>query len=227
MTRPHAAGPAQGTPPGHRPAFRRSPVNFGQTPAATESRDGWTVVLRYRGEDGHPGPFLVDLTHRRRWDYQDSRIATHRPMGLPVPERFGDVGVHGPLVINRMNRTQVAVWHLGDGPAPTAPPDPGFTDTGDGHCMLAFVGARVPEVLEHLTSLDLFDPARPTPFLTQGPILHVPCQVVTFAPDLVVLTCARGYGETFAAAALHSGAIEGLRPGGEDAFNSIDGSPSE
>ena len=175
------AGPARDAPLGHRLAFRRSPVSFGATPAATESRDGWTVTLRYESEDGHPGPFLVDLSHRPRWDYQDSRVATHRPMGLPVPERFGGVGVHDPLVINRMNRTQVAIWHLGDGRPPSTPPEPGFTDTGDGHCMLAFVGAGVPEVLEHLTPLDLFDPARPAPFLTQGPVLHVPCQVVTFA----------------------------------------------
>ena len=200
------------------PAHRRSPVSFGATPAATESRDGWTIVLRYEHEVGHPGPFLVDLSHRPRWDYQHSQVATHRPMDLPVPERFGQVGVHGPLVINRMNRTQVAIWHLGDGPPPSTPPEPGFTETGDGHCMLAFVGAGVPEVLEHLTALDLFDPARPAPFLTQGPILHVPCQVVTLAPDLVVLTFARGYGETFARAALDSGEVSGLRPGGEETF---------
>ncbi len=204
-----------------RPAFRRSPVSFGAVPAATESRDGWTVALRYEGEDGHPGPLLVDLSHRRRWDYQDRRVGTHRPMQLPVPERFGEVGVHGPLVINRMNRTQVAIWHLGDDPPPPTPPQSGFTDTGDGHCMLAFVGRGVPAVLEHLTALDLFDPARPAPFLTQGPFLHVPCQIVTFAPDLVVMTLARGYGETFAQAALSSGAIAGLRPGGETAFGRV------
>ena len=204
-----------------RPAFRRSPVAFDATPATTESRDGWTVVLRYEGEDGHPSPCLVDLSHRPRWDYQDSQVATHRPMGLPVPERFGQVGVHGPLVINRMNRTQVAIWHLGDEPPPATPPDAGFTETTDGHCMLAFVGARVPEVLEHLTPLDLFDPARATPFLTQGPVLHVPCQIVTFGTDLVVMTFARGYGETFAEAALDSGAIAGLRPGGEAVFRQV------
>jgi len=202
-----------------RPAYRRSPVSFGATPAATEPRDGWTVVLRYEGENAHPGPFLVDLSHRCRWDYQDSEVATHRPMGLPVPERFGEVGVHGPLVINRMNRTQVAIWHLGAGAPPPMPPEPSFTDIGDGHCMLAFVGAGVPDVLEHLTALDLFDPAHATPFLTQGPILHVPCQVVTFAPDLVVMTLARGYGETFAEAALASGAIAGLRTGGVRVFS--------
>lgn len=205
-------------PTRHRPSHRRSPVSFVATPTATEQRDGWTVVLRYQREDDHPGPFLVDLSHRHRWDYQHGQVATRRPMDLPVPERFGEVGVHRPLVINRMNRTQVAIWHLGTAAPPPAPPDPGLTETTDGHCMLALVGAGVPEVLEHLTPLDLFDPARPRPFLTQGPVLHVPCQIVTFADDLVVMTCARGYGETFARATLDSGGLSGLRPGGEETF---------
>lgn len=209
-------------------AFRRSPCSVGAKPAETELRDGWNVVLRYEGEDGDPdrgdghpdsGPRLVDLSHRRRWDFQDSGVGGLRPMGLPVPERFGQVGVHEGLVINRMNGTQVAIWHLGTAPPPDTPPDTGFTEVTDGHCMLAFVGSGVQEVLEHLTSLDLFDPARDMPFLTQGPVLHVPCQVVTFAPDLVVMTLARGYGETFAEAALASGVIEGLAPGGEAGFN--------
>ena len=211
-------GPARDRVLAGRPAFRRSPVVFDANPAATEVRDGWTVVLRYRHEEQHAGPTLVDLSHRRRWDYQDGSVATQRPMDLPVPREFGQVGVHGSLVINRMNRTQVAIWHLGDDPAPATPPETAFTEITDGHCMLAFVGSEVPAVLEHLTSLDLFDPARRMPFLTQGPVLHVPCQIVTLATDLVVMTCARGYGETFAHTALHSGALAGLRPGGEEAF---------
>ncbi len=212
---PHGAGPANRTP------IRRSPVTFPATPAGTELRDGWTVVLRYQDDEHHPGPWLVDLSHRRRWDFQDRDIVAQRPMDLPVPEQFGQVGVHGPLVINRMNRTQVAIWHLGQGPSPRTPQTPGLTETTDGHGMLAFVGPGVPQVLEHLTPLDLFDPARPTPFLTQGPVLHVPCQIVTFAADLVVMTFARGYGETFARAVLKSGAIAGLRPGGEDSFRRL------
>ena len=206
---------------GNRIPYRRSPVTFNATPAETGLRDGWTVVLRYEGEDRHPGPWLVDLSHRRRWDFQDGDIAAHKPMDLPVPEQYGRVGVHGPLVISRMNRTQVAIWHLGEGDPPSTPPWTGFTETNDGHCMLAFVGPGVPQALEHLTPLDLFDPARPTPFLTQGPVLRVPCQIVTFAVDLVVMTFARGYGETFAQAALKSGAIEGLRPGGEESFHRV------
>lgn len=199
-------------------ALRRSPVAFTATPAATEVRDGWPVVLRYEEEEGHGGPWLVDLSHRRRWDFQDGRIASLRPMGLRVPVEFGQVGVRGPLVINRMNRTQVAIWHLGADHPPEPPPETALTETTDGHCMLAFAGTGVPDALEHLTPLDLFDPGRPRPFLTQGPVLHVPCQVITFARELVVMTFARGYGETFARAALQSGALAGLAPAGEDVF---------
>ena len=198
--------------------FRRSPAPFDGAPAETELRDGWTVVLRYEDEDDHPGPWLVDLSHRRRWDFQDRHLAAQTPMDLPVPEEYGQVGIHGPLVINRMNRTQVAIWHLGEEPPPPTPQVSGCTETTDGHCMLAFAGPGVPQVLEHLTALDLFDPARPTPFLTQGPVLHVPCQIVTFAAHLVVMTFARGYGRTFADAALKSGGPVGLTPGGERRF---------
>ena len=198
--------------------FRRSPVNFDGTPAETELRDGWTVVLRYEDEDDHLGPWLVDLSHRRRWDFQDADVAAHRPMELPVPGEYGQVGIHAPLVINRMNRTQVAIWHLGEGSPPPTPQTTGFTETTDGHCMLAFVGPGVRRVLEHLTPLDLFYPARPIPFLTQGPVLRVPCQIVTFAADLVVMTLARGYGQTFADAALRSGGPAALTPGGERRF---------
>ena len=200
-------------------AVRRSPVEFAATPAATELRDGWQVVLRYEEEERRGGPWIVDLSHRRRWDFQDSSLTSHRPMELEVPDGFGQVGIHGPLVINRMNRTQVAIWHLGAGRPPEPPPETALTETTDGHCMLAFVGHGVSAALEHLTPLDLFDPARPTPFLTQGPVLHVPCQVVTLAAELVVMTLARGYGETFARAALESGALAGLAPAGEDVFN--------
>ena len=211
-------GPTAPTGPIAPPDRRRSPVAFDANPAATEMRDGWRVVLRYQHEERHQGPRLVDLSHRRRWDFQDGSVATQRPMDLPVPPSYGQVGVHGSLVINRMNRTQVAIWHLGAETPPATPEETAFTETTDGHCMLAFAGDGVPAVLEHLTSLDLFDPARPMPFLTQGPVLHVPCQIVTFSTDLVVMTFARGYGETFAHAALHSGGLAGLGPGGEEVF---------
>lgn len=198
--------------------MRRSPVDLPASAAATESRDGWTVVLRYEGEERHGGPWLVDLSHRCRWDYQDADIVAQTPMDLPVPRQSGQVGVHGPFVINRMNRTQAAIWHLGSGSPPETHRATGLTETTDGHCMLAFAGAGVGDVLEYLTALDLLDPGRRMPFLTQGPVLRVPCQVVTFAPDLVVMTCARGYGATLADALLKTRAPARLAPGGEEVF---------
>ena len=73
--------------------------------------------------------------------------------------------------------------------------------------------------MEHVTSLDLFPPDPAPPFLTQGPILGVPVQAVTLAPDCLVLTCARGYGATLAPSFLGSAKAAGLEPGGEDRFN--------
>jgi hypothetical protein len=200
----------------NRIAVRRSPVRFAATPLQQTTRDGWDVVLQYPDEGD--GPWLVDLSHRARWDFQDLRLDDHRPLGLPVPPTPGDVSVRDGMAIMRMNRTQVALWHLGDGPPPVAPAATPYTETTDGHCMLAFVGPDLPSVMEHLTNLDLFNPALHVPRLTQGPVLHVPCQVVTFSPECVVMTFSRGYGQPFADAVIESAAPVGLKPGGEEKF---------
>ncbi len=212
-------GPSRALPKTQVPLpFRCSPVAFPAAPAEQEIRGGWNVVRRYLGEEGHSGPWLVDLSHLRRWDYQDGKVETRIPLGLPVPREVGQVGVHGSVVIARMNPTQASVWHMAPGPPPGTPSEACWTETTDGHCMVAFVGQGVSIVLEHLSALDLFDPQRPRPFLTQGPVLRVPCQVVTFAQDLVVMTLSRGYGKTFVAAALESGGPAGLAPAGEGVF---------
>ena len=195
---------------------RRSPVVFDATPVATEPRTGWQVVTAYADE--RDGPWLVDLSHRARWDLQDRRIDEHRPFGLTVPGTPGEVAVENGLMINRMNRTQSAIWHVGPGPAPRMPAVVSYTDTTDSHAWLAIVGPAAPAVLERVSNLDLFPPGRDMPFLTQGPVLHVPCQVVTWAADLVLVACSRGYGRTFAEALFHSGADLGLRPAGEAVF---------
>ncbi len=197
---------------------RVSPVRFDAEPDETKERDSWNVVLAYRDEGD--GPWLVDLSHRHRWDYQDGNLDERRPFGLEVPQTAGGVSLDGNLTINRMNRTQVSIWHLGEGEAPNMPDEVGFTHVTDGQCMLGVVGNSAPEAMEHLSNLDLFAPSRTFPFLTQGPLLHVPCQVVTFGPDCVVLTASRGYGRSLAEAMLRSARPVGLRPGGERRFTS-------
>jgi len=199
---------------------RRSPVRFAAMPARVEERDGWDVVRSF--DDEGDGPWLVDLSHRARWDYQDRRVSEHRPAGLEVPARPGEVGVARGLMINRMNRTQVAIWHVGPGPAPGLPDNEAnavaFTETTDSHCWLAIIGAAASAVTERVTSLDLFAPGRRPPFLTQGPVLQTPCQIVTAGRDGVLIALARGYGQTFADALLHAGRERGLAPAGEERF---------
>lgn len=198
------------------PLTRRSPVAFDAPPLATESRDGWEVVTSYADEGG--GPWLVDLSHRARWDLQDRDLSERRPFDLAVPARPGEVAVGGGLMINRMNGTQAAIWHVGPGPAPSTPAGVSHTETTDSHCWLAVLGDAAPAALERVTNLDLFPPGRQGPFLTQGPVMHIPCQVVTWAPDLVLIALSRGYGQTFVEALLHSARDVGLRPGGEKVF---------
>ncbi|WP_419938926.1 2Fe-2S iron-sulfur cluster-binding protein [Candidatus Palauibacter sp.] len=218
--RPGRSGeaPSQAAPAAHR----RSPVRFDAVPARTQRRAGWNVVLDYESDRAPPDALrracLVDLSHRARWDVQHRNIGTLRPSGLDVPRRPGEVVVRDGLMINRMNGTQASIWHVGPGATPAMPDGPHYTDTTDSHGWLALLGGSVPEVLESVTGLDLFEPGRPRPFLTQGPILHVPCQIVTWREDLVLIACSRGYGRTFVEALFESGRRAGLRPAGERIF---------
>lgn len=218
--RPPRSGEASSQPA--PAAHRRSPVRFDAAPARTERRAGWNVVLDYESDraraDAPRRACLIDLSHRPRWDVQNRDIRTVRPFGLDVPRTPGEVAIRDGLMINRMNGTQASIWHVGPGAAPAMPDSPHYTDTTDSHCWLALLGDAVSEVLESVTDLDLFDPARARPFLTQGPILHVPCQIVTWRDDAVLLTCSRSYGRTFVKALLKSGRHAGLRPAGERVF---------
>ena len=218
--RPGRSGeaPSQAVPAAHR----RSPVRFDAAPARTEHRVGWHVVLDYESDrapaDALRRACLVDLCHRARWDVQHRNIGTLRPFGLDVPRRPGEVAVRDGLMINRMNGTQASIWHVGPGAAPAMPDGPHYTDTTDSHCWLALLGDSVPEVLESVTSLDLFEPGCPRPLLTQGPILHVSCQVVTWRNDAALVSFSRGYAQTFVEALLDSGRRTGLLPAGERVF---------
>jgi len=197
--------------------IRRSPVRFDATALERTSRDGWDIVRRYSDEGG--GPWLVDLSHRCRWDLQHPDVGNQRPFGVPVPSKPGEVAISDGFAVNRMNRTQASLWHLGGNDRPATPSGVGFTETTDGHCMLAFLGPETASVFEHLSDLDVFDPERGLPRLVQGPVLHVPCQVVALGSNAVILTLSRGYGRTFAEAALQFARPCGLRPAGEARFD--------
>ena len=194
---------------------RKSSVRFGMKPAQTENWDGWEVAISY-GEES--GPFLIDLSHRSKWDLQDSDLFGFQPFGLPVPEKPGLCVFKKGILVNRMNRTQCAIWHLA-GERPKPPAESAYTETTDGLTLLAVTGKDALGVMERVSALDLAAPGLETPCLIQGPILHIPCQVVLFSRSdeeaTILFSFSRGYGQAMAEAMLHSGKGLGLTPGGE------------
>jgi hypothetical protein len=117
-----------------------------------------------------------------------------------------------------MNRTQCAIWYLA-GKRPNPPEETAYTETTDGLTLLALTGKNTLGVMERVTNLDLGGPALTPPCLIQGPVLHVPCQVVLFTRSdeeaTILFSFSRGYGQAMAEALLHSGKDLGLMPGGE------------
>jgi hypothetical protein len=155
----------------------------------------------------------------QRWDYQDMELDSMAPFGLSMPAESGQVVLQNDKLISRMNRTQAMIVCLRPGDTIESSTAVGFTDITDAHCMLAVVGAETPRVMEHVSNLDLFEPGRKMPFLTQGPVMHIPAQVVTLDMDCVLMSFSRGYGQSFADAMLHAASGYELRPGGADVFN--------
>jgi len=200
---------------------RQSAVSFDAAPAKTEARDNWSVVLEY--EDEGAGPYVVDLSHRSRWDLQDAEIGGIQSLGIRIPDKPGQCVFENGFLINRMNRTQASVWHL-SGETPAFPDDPAFTDITDSTVFLAVFGQDLFGILEKLSALDFLDASRQTPFLLQGPFSHLPCQIVTLdkAPGRsgILMTCSRGYARDMVGAILEAGTEFKLRPAGEQAFSS-------
>jgi hypothetical protein len=199
---------------------RESPVRFGVEALESERRDNWTVALAYPDEG--PGPWLVDLAHKIRWDLQDSKVGERTPCDRIVPTSPGACTFDGSILINRMNRTQVSIYHLGMG-ASEMPDFPGFTDVSESTLFLALFGRQAFQVAEKLTNLDFQDPAKQAPFLLQGPFCHIPSQIVTLEKadgggGGFLLTCSRGYGDSMVHALLKAGAEFDLRPAGENRF---------
>jgi len=200
--------------------IRRSPVAFDSPAARTEARDNWTVVLEFENQGS--GPWIIDLSHRARWDLQDGAIDGMQPWGMSVPEIPGKCSFAGGMLINRMNRTQASLWHL-QGARPETPEGQSFTEVTDATVFLALIGKNLPLLLEKLTALDFFNPLTSPPFLLQGPLSHVPCQCVLLEKSAdrsgMLFTCSRGYARDMVEGILEAGAEFDIRPAGEDTFN--------
>ena len=199
---------------------RISPVVFKSTPSKVEKRDNWDVVMEYSGEGD--GPYLVDLSHRPRFDLQDSNLAAIAPFGLKLPEIPGNCVFENGILANRMNGTQVSLFNLDGKNDESMPEEAVYTDVTESTICVALIGKSIFSICEKLTALDFMDPQREAPFLFQGPFSHVPCQIVTLNKDHessgLILTCSRGYGRDMIDSIMHAGEEFGLRPAGESKF---------
>ena len=118
---------------------RESPVVFDANPARTDKRDNWTVVLEYDNEGD--GPNVMDLSHLPRWDVQDSALDGIAPVGVTIPESPGICTLSDGVLINRMNRTQAAVWHLLN-ESTAMPAESPYTDVTESTVLLAITGRK-------------------------------------------------------------------------------------
>ncbi len=121
-----------------------------------------------------------------------------------------------------MNRTQTVIWHLASG-TKQSPPENAYTDVTEATVLLAMLGPHVFSVMEKLTSLDFLNPQKTAPFLLQGPLCHVPCQIVTLEKTTegagsILFTFPRGYAYDMVNAILEAGVEFALRPAGENTF---------
>lgn len=201
---------------------RVSPVVLKSTPLKIETRDNWDVVMEYHGEGD--GPYLVDLSHRPRFDLQDADPASVKPFGMVVPETPGDCVFEKGVLANRMNGTQVSLFNLDGAAEISMPEESGYTDVTEATLCVAVFGRNVFSICEKLTALDFMDPGKIAPFLFQGPFSHVPCQIVTMSKDGdsagIILTCSRGYGRDMIHSIVDAGEEFKLMPAGETRFTS-------
>lgn len=199
---------------------RRSPVHLPGKLETTESRDGWPVVLAYADEG--PGPWVVDLSHLRRWDIQGAALAAAAPKGLALPAAPGGVAHAGELLVGRTGIRQAFLWTFGGKPPAMGP---ACTETTEGSACIALLGRDVLRITEKLTSLDLGNPAFRPPFLLMGPFAHITCQIVVLGNDpqaaAVLVACSRGFGHDLVHAVLQAGEEFGLRPAGESRFQAF------
>lgn len=198
---------------------RRSPVKFPSLASKREIRDGWEVVLEY--EDQGDGPFLIDLSHVPKWDVQDAELSEVEPWGDMIPGSPGSCAIQNGSLFSRMNPTQAAIWHLLQ-IGPVIPPQPACTDVTDAYALMAVLAKDVFSIMEKVTPLDLSTPSKAPPFLLQGPVLHVRCQIVLMGEkrgcSAVMIACSRGYGQSMCEALIDAGKEWSLSPAGETAF---------
>lgn len=200
--------------------LKKSPVSFDLIPALVDEKYGWQVTREYKGE-GKQAQF-IDLSHISCWDLQDKDLLRFNDAGLAIPETNNGVTRKDNVLTTRLNSTQCQIWSLGGSVPDVVSSEACCTDITGGQAIFALMGPDISDVMDALTSLNVFQPDAQTMQLFQAPLFHVPCQMVvlknTDKMKVVLIACARGYGSAMAKAILKSGTPFQLVPGGEKSF---------
>lgn len=204
------------------PFHRRSPIVFNETPAETEERDGFQVVLRYEHEGG--GPFLIDLSHHPIWSIQDRQVSRIHPYRMDLPGVSNTCILQYGFLLLRLTEFHAQVWHL-FGQSVEIPSEFPFIDITGGDALLALMGRDIPAILEKAAPLDLWQSQRPLPRMFQGPVFDAPCILAVLEHSrinsMLLLACGRSYGQSMAENLLKTGEGWKMRPAGERMFTNF------
>jgi sarcosine oxidase gamma subunit len=198
---------------------RVSPVSLPDKVAKSEERNGYTVVLKYQHEN-EKDPWIIDLCHRPKYDFQCNGEDSGTPMGLALPAEPGNAVIEKGWLISAVGTSQFSLIHIGQEEY-MLPVESGFSDLTDGRCLLAIGGKGASELMEKFTRMDFNDKKLSSPCMLQGPMIHTYGQLHILGKKddkVFMVNLGRGYAGSVAHAILDVGEPYNLKPAGEDVF---------
>ncbi len=198
---------------------RVSPISLPGKIARSEEKNGYAIVLKYENETPK-GPWIIDLCHRPKYDFQMCGKEFKAPMGLTLPTKPGYAVIKKGWLISAVGPSQFSFIHIGQ--EKYSPFDePGFTDLTDGRCLFAIGGRGAPILMEQFTRMNFNDKKLSSPCILQGPMIHTHGQIhiIGEGDDRVfMINLGRGYAPSVVHAVLDIGKPYDLKPAGEDVF---------
>lgn len=199
--------------------YRVSPIRIETPVLSREFRDGWEIVAQY--EDEGDAPWLIDLSHAQKFEYGNPPGSSDRFLDLSPPEKPGQCRTKGGFISSRLNDRRSLVLNLSKALIPPVK-DRSVTDVTDAFALLAMIGHPVFDMMERVTSLEVFAPGKRPPFILQGPVLRVQSLLMNLTAEdytpVVLFAVPRGYGQSFSMALLEAGKPWHLSPAGETVF---------
>ncbi len=199
---------------------RYSPVNFSGGLPETMVKDRWEIAFDH--ENWSEGTLLIDLSPINKWDLQGENLSLMQPCGIPMPKTPGQCVFENGFLINLLKWNWATIWCVG-GKSDQSFQEYAYTDVTEAYALLCLTGKDVFAVMEKVATLDLLSPERKSPFIMMGPVVNVRSQVAVLEmgaghKPIVLIACARGYGQCLADAILEAGSEWGVQPVGDKNF---------